>query len=120
VNRVRHVVEEIARTQFAVAALERGQLELFGVAMNASHRSLAELYEVSSRELDWLTSWAQRQTGVLGSRLTGAGFGGCTVTLVANAHVDEFITRLPIEYRAAMGRDARCWVCHPEAGASVL
>ena len=120
VNRVRHVVEEIARTQFAVAALERGDLITFGVAMNASHRSLAELYEVSSEELDWLTSWAQNQTGVLGSRLTGAGFGGCTVSLVANTHAGQFMERLPIEYRAAMKREARCWICQPEAGASVL
>lgn len=120
VDRVRHVVEEIARTQFAVAALERGDLEIFGIAMNASHRSLADLYQVSSPELDWLTSWAQSQPGVLGSRLTGAGFGGCTVSLVANAHANGFIERLPVEYLAAMERHARCWVCRPAAGASVL
>lgn len=120
VNRVRHVVEEIARTQFAVAALERSDLEVFGIAMNASHRSLADLYQVSSPELDWLTSWAQSQPGVLGSRLTGAGFGGCTVTLVSNAQVHDFIERLPIEYLAATGRNARCWICTPAAGASVL
>jgi len=120
VNRVRHVVEEIARTQFAVAALERGDLEVFGVAMNASHRSLADLYQVSSPELDWLTTWAQKQPGVLGSRLTGAGFGGCTVSLVANTHADEFTERLPVEYLAAMNRTARCWICQAAAGAAVL
>ncbi|HEX8551824.1 MAG TPA: galactokinase [Abditibacteriaceae bacterium] len=117
--RVRHVVEEIARTQYAVAALEGGDLQAFGVAMNASHRSLADLYEVSSPELDWLTNWACEQPGVLGSRLTGAGFGGCTVSLVANAHVKEFLENLPIQYKLAMGRDARCWVCQAASGASI-
>lgn len=117
--RVRHVIEEIARTQYAVAALERGDLKEFGVAMNASHRSLADLYEVSSPELDWLTTWACEQPGVLGSRLTGAGFGGCIVSLVANANVTEFLENLPIQYKLAMGRDARSWVCQAADGASI-
>ena len=118
--RVRHVVEEIARTQFAVAALERADFRAFGVAMNASHRSLADLYNVSSPELDWLTTWANEQPGVLGSRLTGAGFGGCTVSLVEKTCASNFIKTLPQQYKLAMGRDARCWIAEASAGASVV
>jgi galactokinase len=95
-------------------------LEVFGKCMNDSHHSLAKLYEVSSAELDWLTDWARQQPGVLGSRLTGAGFGGCTVTLIENSGIDNFVENLPREYKVAMNRDARCWVCAPADGAQVL
>jgi len=118
-KRVRHVVEEIARTQNAVEDLKRGDMESFGAAMNASHDSLATLYNVSSPELDWLTGWARRQSGVLGSRLTGAGFGGCTVTLIEKSAVENYLARLPREYLAATNRAARCWVCEAEQGAHV-
>ncbi|HEY0073336.1 MAG TPA: galactokinase [Abditibacteriaceae bacterium] len=119
-KRVRHVVDEIARTVYACENLEKDNLEVFGECMNDSHQSLSELYEVSSPELDWLTSWARMQPGVLGSRLTGAGFGGCTVTLIENAGVDEFLEEQPKQYKASMGRDARCWVCTAVEGAQVL
>jgi galactokinase len=119
-KRVRHVVEEIARTQEAVHALQEGDFVTMGMAMNDSHRSLAELYEVSSVELDWLTAWARRQPGVLGSRLTGAGFGGCTVTLIEKVHADDFMKQQPLDYKATIGRDARCWICDAAPGAEVL
>lgn len=119
-NRVKHVVEEIARTIRAVENLKQGNLVVFGQCMKESHESLAGLYEVTSPELDWLTSWANGQVGVLGSRMTGAGFGGCTVTLIEKQHAPAFIQKLPDEYKAAMGREARCWVCEPAEGAQVL
>jgi galactokinase len=119
-KRVQHVVDEIARTVYACENLEKDNLEVFGECMNGSHQSLSELYEVSSPELDWLTSWARRQPGVLGSRLTGAGFGGCTVTLIENAGVDDFLQKQPREYKEAFNRDARCWVCTAIEGAQVL
>jgi galactokinase len=113
-------VDEIARTIYACEELEKDNLEVFGECMNGSHQSLSELYEVSSPELDWLTSWARQQPGVLGSRLTGAGFGGCTVTLIENSSVDAFLENQPREYKAAMNRDARCWVCTAVEGAQIL
>ena len=119
-KRVQHVVDEIARTIYACEELEKDNLEVFGECMNGSHQSLSELYEVSSPELDWLTNWARQQNGVLGSRLTGAGFGGCTVTLIENSGVDSFLENQPREYKAAMSREARCWVCTPVEGAQVL
>ncbi|MBV9469306.1 MAG: galactokinase, partial [Abitibacteriaceae bacterium] len=119
-NRVKHVVEEIARTLRAVENLKQGNLTVFGQCMNESHESLAKLYEVTSPELDWLASWASKQPGVLGSRMTGAGFGGCTVTLIEKQHVEDFTQRLPQEYHTAMNRTARCWVTEPTEGAQVL
>ncbi len=119
-DRVRHIVEEIARTQEAVFVLEAGELTRFGQLMNESHFSLRDLYQVSSRELDWLTDWARSQDGVLGSRMTGAGFGGCTVSLVSKANVADFMQRQPIEYSNATGRTARCWECEAAQGAQIV
>ena len=119
-QRVRFVVEEIARTQAAVEELKSGNLPAFGKYMNDSHAGLRDLYGVSSSELDWLTDWARTQDGVLGSRMTGAGFGGCTVTLMRKANAPEFMQRQPQEYKTATGRDARCWQCDAEQGAQVL
>ncbi len=119
-RRVAHVVGEIARTLEAVAALEAGDLAKFGRKMNESHASLRDLYGVTSLELDFLTDWARKQPGVLGSRMTGAGFGGCTVTLIERDKADDFIARLKHDYEVATNRQARGWVCEAEAGAEVL
>jgi galactokinase len=119
-KRVKHVVDEIARTQEAVEQLRAGDLHAFGARMNESHFSLRDLYEVTSAELDWLTEWARRQPGVLGSRMTGAGFGGCTVTLIEADKAEGFIARLIPEYKAAMDRDARAWITTAAPGAQVL
>lgn len=90
-KRARHVVTEIQRTLDAAKALEQGNCEQFGQLMNESHDSLRDDYEVSSTELDSLVSAAREVDGVLGSRLTGAGFGGCTVTLLRKNAVDKAI-----------------------------
>jgi galactokinase len=118
-RRVRHVVSEIARTLQAAEYLKADDLIGFGRAMNESHDSLRDDYAVSSAELDWLVNWSRAHAGVLGSRLTGAGFGGCTVTLIANTEVEDYVARLPREYSDATGRQARCWVCTAAAGAAV-
>ena len=118
-KRVRHVISEIARTLQATEYLKQNDLAGFGRCMNQSHDSLRDDYEVSSRELDWLVNWSWAQAGVLGARLTGAGFGGCTITLIENAHVESFIAELPPAYAAATGRNARCWICTASAGARV-
>ncbi|HEX8463133.1 MAG TPA: galactokinase [Abditibacterium sp.] len=119
-KRVRHVVEEIARTQLAVKQLQQGDLAAFGERMNESHASLRHHYEVSSEELDFLVDYAQTQPGVLGSRMTGAGFGGCTVTLIEKDRAEAFIEGQIAAYKAATGRDAQGWVCEAAAGAQVL
>lgn len=119
-RRLEHVIGEIERTQLAVAALERGDLENFGQQMNMSHASLRDDYEVSSAELDFLTDWARRQPGVLGSRMTGAGFGGCTVTLIEKSRAQAFISGQINAYGEAMNRQARAWICEAVNGAEVL
>ncbi len=119
-KRAAHVVGEIARTLEAVSALEAGDMTKFGRKMNESHASLRDLYEVTSLELDFLTDWARKQPGVLGSRMTGAGFGGCTVTLIERDKAEDFIKRLKHDYQVATDRHARGWVCEAEAGAEVL
>ena len=119
-RRVSHVVGEIARTQEAVQALQAGDLATFGRKMNESHASLRDLYEVTSFELDFLTDWARKQPGVLGSRMTGAGFGGCTVTLIERDHAHDFIERLVRDYKEATNRQARGWICEAQAGAEIL
>lgn len=119
-KRVRHVVEEIGRTKLAAAALKHGDLAEFGALMNQSHDSLRHLYEVSSSELDFLTDFARTRPGVLGSRMTGAGFGGCTVTLIEKSHAESFIEQQIAAYKHASGRDARGWVCDAAAGAQIL
>lgn len=89
-RRARHVVEEVARTFAARAALMRGDLFTFGAQMSAAHRSLAEKFEVSVPELDCVVEAAQAWDGVYGARLTGAGFGGCAVVLLARDADDGF------------------------------
>ncbi len=119
-KRVRHVVEEIARTGLAVSELKRGDLGAFGQRMNESHDSLRHFYEVTSPELDFLTDFARNYEGVLGSRMTGAGFGGCTVTLIETARAEAFMTAQIAAYKTATGREARGWICSTAAGAQVL
>jgi len=118
-KRVSHIIGEIARTGEAVAALQNGDLETFGRKMNESHFALRDEYEVSSRELDFLTDFARNYEGVLGSRMTGAGFGGCTVTLVKKENAQALMSAQIAAYKEATGRDAQAWVCEAEAGAEV-
>lgn len=119
-KRVRHVVSEIERTWRGAQCLKAGDFAGFGECIDASHNSLRDDYEVSSFELDWLVDWARRHPGVLGSRLTGAGFGGCTITLIESSSADEFIEKLPQEYFSATGRTARSWRCKAAAGAALV
>lgn len=116
-RRVRHVVEEDARVLEAVAAFEHGDLNRVGQLMHESHRSLRDLYEVSAPELDLLVHLANEIPGVFGARLTGAGFGGCTVNLVAVDSVSRLRGELPRAYRRATGREASVYVTRASAGA---
>lgn len=119
-KRAKHAVYENQRTIKAVKALKEGDLKLFGKLMNASHVSLRDDYEVTGRELDTLVenSWIQR--GVIGSRMTGAGFGGCTVSIVENDCVDDFIKNVGEAYKETIGYAADFYVVEVGQGAGVL
>ncbi|NJD10649.1 MAG: galactokinase [Gemmatimonadetes bacterium] len=117
-RRARHVVTEIERTRQAAAALERQDLAQFGRLMRESHESLRRDYEVSIPELDALVEVACEVDGVVGARLSGAGFGGCTISLVNESAVAEFLEHVPRAYRARTGRPATVHVCRAAAGAS--
>ncbi len=102
-RRARHAVTENQRTIEAVSALQSGNLTRFGELMNASHVSLRDDYEVTGIELDTLAENAWKQPGVIGSRMTGAGFGGCTVSLVQAEYVDAFIQNVGKAYQERIG-----------------
>ncbi len=116
-KRARHVVEECARVDEAIQYLDRGDSAAFGRLMYAGHASLRDLYEVSIPELDLLVDLAGQLPGCLGARLTGAGFGGCTVNLVEEPAAPAFIERLAQGYQAATGRTAQVYLCHASQGA---
>ena len=119
-KRARHVVTEDARVLESVAALKSGDIIRFGNLMNQSHASLRDDYEVSCKELDALVEIAQSIEGVYGSRMTGAGFGGCTVSLVADAALEAFRRDVPPRYKAATGLDTTIYVTTAAQGAQRL
>ena len=102
-RRTRHVIYENQRALDGAAALKRGDLAAFGALMNASHASLRDDYEVSCAELDFLAETAQKIDGVYGARMTGGGFGGCTINLMEPSAVDSFISAVQTAYRARFG-----------------
>jgi galactokinase len=118
--RAKHVVTENVRTLQAKEALEKGDWKLVGELMSASHTSMRDDYEVSCEEIDILVDIAQQQPGVYGSRLTGGGFGGCTVTLVDKAHASALVETLIKEYKAKTGKDCFCFETKAARGAHVL
>ncbi len=119
-RRARHVIGENDRVLQAVQAMRQGDLAAFGQYVNASHESLRDDYEVSCPELDTMVEIARRQPGCYGARMTGGGFGGCTVNLVAESAVPAFSAEVAREYRARTGLQPPIYVCHAAAGAEVL
>jgi galactokinase len=115
--RATHVVAENERVGLSVAALESGQVERLGELWAQSHRSLRDLYEVTSPELDALVEIAVGTSGVVAARMTGAGFGGCTVNLVEREAVEELRKRIEREYEARFGRTAGFHPVEPAVGA---
>lgn len=113
-KRARHIVYENQRTIDAVQALKTGNLVQFGQLMTASHNSLRDDYEVTGKELDTVVASALRQKGVLGARMTGAGFGGCAVALVREEDMEAFEENVAKDYREQTGLDASFYVV--EAG----
>lgn len=116
VRRARHAVYENQRTIQAVEALQKQNLKKFGELMNASHVSLRDDYEVTGIELDTLVEEAWKVDGVIGSRMTGAGFGGCTVSIVEDAAVDRFIESVGTAYRDKIGYAADFYVVQVGSG----
>lgn len=119
-KRAKHAVYENRRTIQAVAVLEANDIAKFGQLMNASHVSLRDDYEVTGKELDTLVEEAWKIPGVIGSRMTGAGFGGCTVSIVENDAVENFISKVGEAYKKAIGYAADFYVIDVGEGAGVL
>jgi galactokinase len=115
-RRCRHVVYENERVLQSIEALKKGDLSTFGRLMNESHVSLRDDYQVSCRELNVMVEAAWQVEGVYGSRLTGAGFGGCTVSLVAGEAIERFRAHVAAEYQAATGVEPQIYVCAVEDG----
>jgi galactokinase len=119
-RRARHVVEEIARVETLIPDVERGDAAALGRAMTAAHRSGRDLYDVSCYELDVLVESAVKIDGCFGARLTGAGFGGCTVSLVEAAGAARFAAELSRVYREATATTPEIWICAADQGAEVM
>jgi galactokinase len=120
VRRCRHVVEENERVLATVSALEAGDMAAVGRLFAQSHASLRDLYEVSSPELDALVDIATRVPGVAAARMTGAGFGGCTVNVVRSGARDELREAVAREYPERSGLEAGVYVVEPVAGAGTV
>lgn len=110
VRRAKHAVYENQRTIRAVEALKKNDLALFGRLMNESHVSLRDDYQVSCEEIDVLVEEAWKVPGVIGSRITGGGFGGCTVSIVKDEAVDEFQQKVGAAYKERVGKEADFYV----------
>ncbi len=119
-KRAMHVVAETVRPVAMADALAVGDLVYAGELMNASHVSLRDLYSVSSRELDAMVATAREQQGCFGARMTGAGFGGCAVALVAASEADRFVREMPLRYEANAGQRGAAFVVRPSAGARLV
>lgn len=109
-RRITHVIYEDDRVLKSVEALKKGDIAAFGKYMNGSHASLRDLYEVTGIELDTLAETAQNVPGVIGSRMTGGGFGGCTVSIVKNDAIDNFIETVGKLYKEKIGYEASFYI----------
>jgi galactokinase len=119
-RRARHVVEEIQRTEQAAFLLQQGNIKAFGRLMNECHVSLRDFYEVSCPELDVMVGIAQSLSGCYGARLTGAGFGGCTVNLVDVKEAENFTRDLAMQYEHKTNRKSKIYICRAEDGAGIV
>jgi galactokinase len=119
-KRARHVVEEIGRSRQAESLLEAGNVQRFGELMNQCHASLRDLYEVSCPELDVMAGVAQSLDGCYGARLTGAGFGGCTVNLVASESAESFARSLAKGYQSQTRLQPEIYITRASNGAEVI
>ena len=119
-RRCRHIVTENARVLASSLALRRSDLAQFGKLMYESHASLREDYEVSCPELDLMVAIASNLRGVVGARMTGGGFGGCTISLVENSAVEQFRNTVAHEYQLKTGITPQIYVTTASGGASEI
>jgi len=119
-KRSTHVIHENQRTLAASRALAEGDVLQVGKLLRASHSSLRDLYEVSCRELDLMVEAAEDLPGFIGGRMTGGGFGGCTVNLVRREDAANFAAEIAPRYRAVTGIDPQVYICSAEDGAQSL
>ena len=119
-RRARHVITENERTQQAAVAMQQSDTTLLGQLMNDSHASLRDDFEVSSRELNVMVEIAQAQSGCYGARMTGAGFGGCAVALVASDRVEAFVTAVASQYQQTTSLTPHIYISQPSAGTAVV
>lgn len=119
-KRAEHVIYENDRTLKAVEYLKNGDIKAFGELMNKSHNSLRDLYEVTGKELDTLVEEARKIEGTIGSRMTGAGFGGCTVSIVEDEAVEKFIKEVGENYTEKTGLTADFYIAEIGEGAGAI
>lgn len=119
-RRARHVISENDRVLQAGQAANQNDLYVFGALMSQSHASLRDDFQVSCAELDTMVEIAHKQSGCFGARLTGAGFGGCTVNLIEEEMVSKFVEKVAEEYAARVGVVPHIFVCRASDGASIL
>jgi galactokinase len=119
-KRVKHVVTENLRVEVAVQALKQHNFIQFGICMDASHESLKDDYEVSCPELDTMVEIAWEQKGIYGARMTGGGFGGCTVNLVPEERCKAFCKQIAARYEERTGLKPGVYVCSSAPSAQVL
>jgi galactokinase len=119
-KRCRHIVTENARVLESREALLAGEVDRFGAIMSAAHISMRDDFAASCEEVDALVEIAQKQPGCYGARITGGGFGGCTVNLVKAQLTENFVAAVKAAYKIEIGEDADCFVCEPSDGALAL
>jgi galactokinase len=114
------VIEENERVEKSCRDLSDNKLEDFGLQMLFSHEGLRDRYEVSCRELDYLVEISSVQEGVLGSRMMGGGFGGCTINLIKNEYIKETSKIISEEYRITFGKEPGVYVCKIVDGTKII
>jgi len=119
-RRCRHVVTEDQRVLDGVKALNQGDVATFGKLMNGSHQSMRDWYEISTPEMDILVEIQQQMEGCYGARMTGGGFGGCTVALVDEHAVQQLVDAVNVQYPAHTGKTPEIYICHARTGANVI
>ncbi len=119
-RRSSYVVQEIKRLEEACRDLQEGNLAALGEKMFATHYGLSSMYEVSCRELDWLVNKVRGNTQVIGARMMGGGFGGCTINLVKEGATDELVATLKPAYEKEMNLPLTSYTAYIENGASII
>ena len=118
-RRCRHIVTEDQRTLDSMEALKRGDLIAVGCAMNESHASMRDWFEITTKEIDTLVEIQQDMPGCFGARMTGGGFGGCTVALVQEDAVSSVVNAIQTQYPARTGKIPQVYVCRATEGAGL-